>query len=201
MTLMSIALLHVDRCSARVATPSDTVKDKEPIRLPSRPHDGQCSRKSLTYLAVRLFNWMRCLDHAPYQRSLQGARAFDRELIVGRLTVGSARHATPLRTAPSIPQHSRVPNPSPSLAEFHDVVTLWARRRRFHLARRDAAGFGYAAGFFRFSAERNARHIRSKGRQLRLHQARGDDSDARRNQAADGHSHSARRAPRADTAD
>jgi hypothetical protein len=33
--VMSIALLHVERCSANVATPSDTVKDKEPMRLPS----------------------------------------------------------------------------------------------------------------------------------------------------------------------
>jgi hypothetical protein len=74
MTLMSIALLHVERCSAKVATPSDTVKDKEPIRLPSRLPDGLCSRKSLTYLAKRLFNCMCCVDHAPYQPSLQGAR-------------------------------------------------------------------------------------------------------------------------------
>jgi hypothetical protein len=40
MTVISIALLHVERCSAKVATPSDTVKDKEPMRLPSsRPFD------------------------------------------------------------------------------------------------------------------------------------------------------------------
>src|ERR1700732_1701927 len=33
---MSIALLHVERCSAKVATPSETVNDKEPIVCP--PH-------------------------------------------------------------------------------------------------------------------------------------------------------------------
>jgi hypothetical protein len=37
MTVISIALLHVDRCNAKVATPSDTVNDKEFIRLPSCP--------------------------------------------------------------------------------------------------------------------------------------------------------------------
>jgi hypothetical protein len=37
MTVMSIALLHAERCNAKVATPSDTVKDKEFIRLPSCP--------------------------------------------------------------------------------------------------------------------------------------------------------------------
>jgi hypothetical protein len=30
-------LLHAERCSAKVATPSDTVNDKEFIRLPSSP--------------------------------------------------------------------------------------------------------------------------------------------------------------------
>jgi hypothetical protein len=35
MTVMSMALLHVERWSAKVATPSDTVNDKEFIRLSS----------------------------------------------------------------------------------------------------------------------------------------------------------------------
>jgi hypothetical protein len=37
MTVISIALLHAERCSAKVATPSDTVNDNEFTCLPSYP--------------------------------------------------------------------------------------------------------------------------------------------------------------------
>jgi hypothetical protein len=37
MTVISIALLHAERCNAKVATPSDTVNDNEFTCLPSYP--------------------------------------------------------------------------------------------------------------------------------------------------------------------
>src|ERR1700693_3606286 len=90
MTVMSIALLQVERCSARVATPSETVKDKEPIRLPS------CLHASLLIMPPA----------NPHRKA-----AFDRGLIVGLLTAGGGgRRRSAVAPRPLIPHHSRVKN-------------------------------------------------------------------------------------------
>jgi hypothetical protein len=74
MTVISIALLHAERCSAKVATPSDTVNDKEFIRLPSCSALTPNLRNSLTYLLTYLSDPLgasHALDHAPYPFSPQ----------------------------------------------------------------------------------------------------------------------------------
>src|SRR5277367_4871689 len=74
MTVMSIALLQVERCSAKVATPSDTVNETEFITLPSRVIASRTIDRMtpLTYLVKRPSNQAFVIsDHAPYQPSSQ----------------------------------------------------------------------------------------------------------------------------------